>query len=171
MKQETSMNYPNGNTVSEVKNKVTSAASKIGSEIKSEAKDLKSDFTSEAKSFKSDIKSEAKDLKSDIKSGVGKVEQQATEGVDANSSMAGRVLTSALSFLPVKSTDEAFSMLESTLKDVQSGMATARDSATSFVKKYPLYSLLGAAVIGAAAIALVSSRKSAAPVNPAKYDA
>ena len=147
------MNYPNGNTVSEVKNKVSSSASKVGSEIKSEAKDLKSE----------------------IKSGVAKVEEKATETLGSGSagapSVAGRVLSSALSFLPVKSTDEAFSMLESTLKDVQSGMATARDSATSFVKKYPLYSLLGAAVIGAAAIALISSRKSSAAPAPVKYDA
>lgn len=155
------MNYPNGNTVSDVKNKVSSVAVKMGSDIKSEAKDLKSDFKSEM----NDVKLETK---SDLKSAASKFERTANDATSKYSSIAERMLTSAMSFLPIKNADEVVSMFESTVHDVQSGLTTARDSATSFVKKYPLYSLLGAAAIGAAAVLLFSGRKTSAPV---KFDA
>lgn len=142
------MAYPNGQTVSDVKKNVSSAASKIGS-------DLKSEFNSEAK----DVKSDAKEIKSDMKAKAEKVG-------DRSVSIGESVLSSALSLLPVKNSDEIYSMLETTLKDVQGGISTARDSATAFVKKYPLYSLLGAAVLGASAVMIIGRRKSSV-----KYDA
>ena len=147
------MNYPNGNTVADVKKSVSSTASRVGSNIKSEAKDLKSDLKSEAKDLKSDFESadSASDVKSVAKSAVTKA-----------SSSAGTILSSALSFLPIKNTDEAISMLQDTVKDVQGGLETARASATSFVKKYPLYSLLGAAAIGAVAVMVITRKSSAA---------
>ena len=140
------MNYPNGNTVPEVKKSVSSAAVKIGGDIKSEGKDLKSETKSESK-------------------------PAAKPGAEKASSAIGTVFSSALSFLPVKAADEAFTMLESTVKEVQNGLATARDSATSFVRKYPLYSLLGAAVIGASAVLLITMRKSSESSETVNYDA
>lgn len=143
------MAFQNGQTVSDVKKNI----SRVASDIKSEAKDLKSD------------------LKSEAKSAASKVERKASEAGDTASSIADSVLSSALSVLPVKNAEEAFSMLESTLKDVRSGLTTARDSATDFVKKYPMYSLLGAAAIGATAVMIFRMRSSTPSETEIKYDA
>ena len=142
------MNQPNGQAVSDLKKN----ASRVGNEIKSE-------------------------LKSDVKSAASKVERKASEVSDSvsgssgsASSIADSVLASAISFLPVKNVDEVYSMLETTVKDVQLNLSTARDSATAFVKKYPLYSLLGAAVLGASAVMLFRKRGSVS-ADEIKYDA
>ncbi len=128
------MSYPNGNTtVADVKKSVSAGASKLGSEIKSETK-----------------------------SAANKAERalDSAAGDSSPRSMTESVLNTALSFLPSKSTEEVRTMLNNTVQDVQSGLSTARESATSFVRKYPIYSLLGAAAIGAGAVMLVKMRSS-----------
>lgn len=133
------MSYPNGNTtVSDVKKSVSQGASKLGSEIKSDVKD---------------VKSEAKSMASKAEKAVDSASGESPK------SMAESVLSSALSFLPAKSTEEVRAMLSNTVSDVQEGLSTARESATSFVRKYPIYSLLGAAAIGASAVMFVKMRK------------
>jgi ElaB/YqjD/DUF883 family membrane-anchored ribosome-binding protein len=126
------MSYPNGNTtVADVKKSVSAGAQSLASE------------------FKSDAKSAASKVERAIDSAAGK---------SSPKSIAETVLNSALAFLPEKSTEEARTMLTNTVQDVQSGISTARESATTFVRKYPLYSLLGAAAIGAGAAMLVTMR-------------
>ncbi len=128
------MSYPNGNTtVADVKKSVSAGASKLGSDIKSETK-----------------------------SAANKAERalDSAAGDSSPRSMTESVLNTALSFLPSKSTEEVRTMLNNTVQDVQSGLSTARESATSFVRKYPIYSLLGAAAIGAGAVMLVKMRTS-----------
>ncbi len=142
------MSYPNGNTtVSDVKKSVSAGASKLGSEIKSEAK-----------------------------SAANKAERalDSAAGDSSPRSMAETVLNSALSFLPAKSTEEVRSMLNTTVQDVQSGLNTARESTTSFVRKYPIYSLLGAVAIGAGAAMFLKMRKPTFSTNTedtSRYDA
>lgn len=102
--------------------------------------------------------------KGDLKGLTSKVEKVADEAVEKGSSLADAVISSVTSsvasFLPVKSTEEAMQMLQSTVDDVQSGAVSARDSAESFIRKYPFYSLLGAGFLGAAAVIWLSPRKS-----------
>ena len=131
------MNYPNGQTVSDVK-KATS-------------------------NFSSDAKKIGSDLKSDAKSVASKVEKSADSAISQGSSVADTVMAKVSSFLPVKNTEEAIKMLESTAKDVRSNLETARESAASFIKKYPFYSLLGAGLIGAAAVMLLTPRAVRSP--------
>ncbi|CAN5642010.1 hypothetical protein BH10BDE1_BH10BDE1_11530 [soil metagenome] len=131
------MNYPNGQTVSD-------------------AKKATSEFASGAKKLGSELKS---DMKSEAKSAGSKLERAADSAIHTGSSIADDVISAVASYLPVKNTDEAISMLQSTVEDVQSSVMTARDSAASFIKKYPFYSLIGAGLVGAAAVMLLTPRK------------
>lgn len=139
------MNQPNGQTVSDIKKNVSRAGSDIKAEVKSAASKVEKKASSTAESLAESV-------------------------TDSASSIADSVLASAISLLPVKNVDEAYSMLETTVKEVRSNLSTARDSATSFVKKYPLYSLLGAAVLGASAV-MIFRMRSSAPAEEIKYDA
>lgn len=111
--------------------------------------------------------SETKKANSNFASGAksigSKIEKTADAAVSHGSSIADSVMSSVSALLPAKSTEEALEMLESTAKDVQSYLMTARDSASSFIKKYPFYAMLGAGLVGAAAVMLITPRKFSAP--------
>lgn len=158
------MDYPNSQTVSDVKKSVSSNVSRAASDLKSEAKSVANKVERKvgqagqaASDFGSDVKSELK--------------SETDFGSDSASSTVNNVISSALSLLPIKNADEVVSMLQSTVKDIRSSAITARDSATAFVKKYPVYSVLGAVAIGAGAIMLFKMRGSTPARDTAKYDA
>jgi ElaB/YqjD/DUF883 family membrane-anchored ribosome-binding protein len=139
------MSYQNGQTVSDVKKATSKFASDAKSEIKSN--------TSNASNA------------SNAKSVTSKIEKTGESIASEGSSLADTVLSSVSAFLPVKNTEAARELLESTAKDVRSNLMTARDATSSFIKRYPFYSLLAAGMIGAAAVMMTSPRK-ARPASP-----
>lgn len=85
------------------------------------------------------------DVKKNVSRPPGEIRNKSSDVVEVKtpSSLTEKILSS--------NTEEVFSMMETAIKDIRSKLATARDSSTDFVKKYPLYSVLGAAAIGATA--------------------
>lgn len=142
------MNYPNGQTVSDVKKNVSSGVSKVASDLRSDAKSLAAKAERKAESIVSDVSADVSN-------------ELSTEARAYTSSpLANTVIATALSYLPVQNPDEVIQMLETTLKDIKASATTARDSATSFVRKYPIASALGAVAIGAGAYMLYKNRSS-----------
>lgn len=113
----------------------------------------------------SDAKRSTKsEIKSDTKSMASKADRALeTMSNETPKSITESLMASALAFLPAKNTDDVRRMLTNTVHDVQDGFATARDSASAFVRRYPIYSLLGAAAVGAGAVMLIKMRRATEP--------
>jgi|SRR6185312_13631551 len=54
---------------------------------------------------------------------------------------------------------EFYSMFEDTIKDISSSVSTVKDAATSLLKQYPFYAMLGALAVGFAAGTALKSKR------------
>ncbi len=54
---------------------------------------------------------------------------------------------------------EFYSMFEDTIKDISSSVSTVKDAATSLLKQYPFYAILGALAVGFAAGTALRSKR------------